>query len=939
MGNGSTTWALVVGIDEYELPSIPRLRGAAADAIAVVEWLRKLQVPDSQIFVHAAPSATTRPALDALGIKWQDAREAAIWDSAKKLQAIPGGTRLFVFLSGHGLYEPSSKRLFLTQESGINDAWTNIGIDLYIDFFLSTAFPLQFLVMDGCQNYPYPKGVRPTIMASMPSGVRPDQFTPKETNSLTACFAATVGQLAQEIEGRGAFLRRLMPAMDPSSPMLEAVTLDFETGQRWLDIVRVMHPYVASQVATDAQNLTPSQLQTPQAYPMGLRPVDGRSPVFEIADPAPVSVTLDIAPPVATADVESVRIWVNQRPFWDLSRPDPTSPEIDTPLVARFPPALPVRVEVKMRTGANWNVAESSVDTDTTEDRSVVFRMTQRLGPGEGASPPETQAPLVGPDSFARVSASDTAPVATTILAPALEPFTVQSDDSGAEPGHGGFASANITAGADLAGVVGHAEDSIYSVKVFGNGGRYPFSVLQNHYPEIESNLGLDLPAKAVVGGLHGPESPWLRVGRGIRMQRHETGPVFWVKPGSTGHARRMVDDWVAAVQRVVGPTFIVHAVVRDPAVAATAPNLRFVLASTPVSLAGPLRKRESVTIGPPGQSPQAVVETVAQAAGRNSKRTSQGVIRTSLDALGIQPLVRVNPGPVEIRVDLPWGSWSDIVVAPSSGKPATIRVPRSIGTPSLRVRLADQLELEPRGYTIYGLGGRAPLGHLVDPDGTPGGALVSADRRAADWALKLPARNLPADGTAVVRLERPAQPDANFPILHNTSLAVKWSTKGLWVEPLSKTDSPEWDLLLATGRLDALTPEQADQLTRQKWFDAILGLAGAYAVYSRADWPTLRIVTANLRRISAPGIDVDLLEIVGNRSVHGRLSREAKARLSILAEQRQVPLLRWGVPLALELIGAAAPNATPWAADLARIDATLSPISAWTAWNGTPVG
>ena len=211
------SWALVVGIDEYDDPAVPRLHGAAADAVAVVEWLRTLGLPDRQILLHVAPSAATKPSVEALGptLAVQDAREPTIWGSVNRLLQVVDADRLFVFLSGHGLWEPTSGRLFLTQEAGINGRHPNLGIDLYADCFLSSAFPRQFLVMDGCLNLPYAPEQRQAIAAQIATGLR---YTPRPTNWLVTCFGAGFGEKAYEIDGRGAFLRRLLPAMKPDDP-------------------------------------------------------------------------------------------------------------------------------------------------------------------------------------------------------------------------------------------------------------------------------------------------------------------------------------------------------------------------------------------------------------------------------------------------------------------------------------------------------------------------------------------------------------------------------------------------------------------------------------------------------------------------------------------------------------------------------------------------
>src|SRR5947209_7248984 len=154
MNEGQTTWALVVGIDKYDAaPTVRELQGAVADAVVAVQWLRQLGVPDAQIRLHASPSATNAAALNQLGLVYKPARDPDIWSSVSDIRE-QTGTRLFVFLFGHGLYEPSTRRLFLTQEAGVGGAWNNMGIELYIELFLSMKFARQFLVLDGCLNKP-----------------------------------------------------------------------------------------------------------------------------------------------------------------------------------------------------------------------------------------------------------------------------------------------------------------------------------------------------------------------------------------------------------------------------------------------------------------------------------------------------------------------------------------------------------------------------------------------------------------------------------------------------------------------------------------------------------------------------------------------------------------------------------------------------------------
>ena len=116
--------ALVVGIDRYDLADVPALTGATADAVAAVNWLRTLGVPDAQILLNVSPSPTSKAALDALRIHVEDATFSKIWGSIYRLHQVPDGTRLFIFLSGHGLYDAADGRLFLTQEYAVNGNFT-----------------------------------------------------------------------------------------------------------------------------------------------------------------------------------------------------------------------------------------------------------------------------------------------------------------------------------------------------------------------------------------------------------------------------------------------------------------------------------------------------------------------------------------------------------------------------------------------------------------------------------------------------------------------------------------------------------------------------------------------------------------------------------------------------------------------------------------------
>jgi hypothetical protein len=152
-------------------------------------------------------------------------------------------------------------------------------------------------------------------------------------------------------------------------------------------------------------------------------------------------------------------------------------------------------------------------------------------------------------------------------------------------------------------------------------------------------------------------------------------------------------------------------------------------------------------------------------------------------------------------------------------------------------------------------------------------------------------------------------------------------------VEPLVHFAQPLWDLLVSTGRLDALTPEQAHELSYGKWEDPILGLAAAYALQST--YPTiLPVVLQNLRRLGMTYPDIVILEATsGLAGLNDAGAREEALRG--LAAASVVPVLRWGVPLARLLLARHPIEVfANWDSFLAGIERQLSAHSIWTVWS-----
>jgi hypothetical protein len=376
MRKAATTWALVIGIDEYEGSSIKRLTGAARDAAAVVGWLRALGVPDTQIFLHAAPSADATPVVDGLGIPRQGCTVREIWQSVTKLSKC-SGSRLFVFLSGHGLYEPGSKRIFLTQEA-TEDAMANMGIDLYSDMFRSWDFPEQFLVMDGCLNQPYSPAVRSSVVAQFGLGVAPK--VPRSDTTLTSCFAARHGELALEEDGHGLFMSQFLATLDPARPNPRVVDFDDTDGIIRLDVRRAVLDVVSPTVTRLAWDRY-HRKQTPGVSVQGAGEAWPALPIVEIVPQRTATVRILVDPGAESRAVEEIRIDSDDT-GWRRWEPVPPADEVQVPIRSVVPVGTRLTVRCKLRPGSSWT-APSMYALTADDDKDFPIQLLAAPTVGE----------------------------------------------------------------------------------------------------------------------------------------------------------------------------------------------------------------------------------------------------------------------------------------------------------------------------------------------------------------------------------------------------------------------------------------------------------------------------------------------------------------------------------------------------------------------------
>lgn len=146
------TWAIVVGIDEYVRPSIPKLRYAVADAKLFAQALKDtMKVPADNIFLMTSDTVDENAQPRVINVAYR-------LDSLKK-QVKPEDTVIFYF-AGHGL-TMDGKPYLLTEEADNRSAMTLKVSALFggdvIESLRSTKTSNTWVILDACRNSPNSK--------------------------------------------------------------------------------------------------------------------------------------------------------------------------------------------------------------------------------------------------------------------------------------------------------------------------------------------------------------------------------------------------------------------------------------------------------------------------------------------------------------------------------------------------------------------------------------------------------------------------------------------------------------------------------------------------------------------------------------------------------------------------------------------------------------
>ena len=306
-----------------------------------------------------------------------------------------------------------------------------------------------------------------------------------------------------------------------------------------------------------------------------------------------------------------------------------------------------------------------------------------------------------------------------------------------------------------------------------------------------------------------------------------------------------------------------------------------------------------------------------------------------TLGSLADLGAIDVDPGPVTVRVILPWGTWSKRVRA-RSGRSTSVELPRRIGDPPLRVtRLRGRVAYDqshqmeaagpPRSVLtadedhvprFLGANGSALGRRAMDPSAVFGGSMWRPGEHSPDWR-----------SVAEVRTSRGA---LRFPLSEVGPVAVRLGAAPR-AEPLSLLPSPAWDQLVASGRLDETAAQQAVDLTNEKWADPVLGVAGAYGCLSHRMHDYLEVVLTTSATCTRSSPDLAVLHGALDRQI-GRRRPDARQALERLHEEAACPVLRWGVTLGQ--LAAEHYDLPDLGLRLGSLEQDLAPASTWTLWH-----
>lgn len=154
VGADGVSWAVVIGVSDYEDPEVPDLKFADADAEAVAGFLlSKAGYAPERVFLFTSTGRTSLKGIEARVSKWEEIRRSLLVDVSRNLTS--ADTLLFYF-SGHGVLSsdstaPLGLAAFLAPRDLVQDVPELKGLSMTEIRRLAWLPPNRvFVVLDAC---------------------------------------------------------------------------------------------------------------------------------------------------------------------------------------------------------------------------------------------------------------------------------------------------------------------------------------------------------------------------------------------------------------------------------------------------------------------------------------------------------------------------------------------------------------------------------------------------------------------------------------------------------------------------------------------------------------------------------------------------------------------------------------------------------------------
>jgi hypothetical protein len=198
------TYAIVVGIEQYQAGNEWSLNGPARDARVFADWLTGKRVPAANMLLYLSPLAANQDLAAAPGPTVQPATRDTIYKGITQTVRNAKGSLLYFFWAGHGILTTEGSRRLLyadaDQHTKLNLDFTSLLASLRTDYF--AGFAQQIFIVDTCANYIPDRGMR----QSLPVETFAYGGQPLNSREQFVLLAAKAGDQARNLSARGAGL-------------------------------------------------------------------------------------------------------------------------------------------------------------------------------------------------------------------------------------------------------------------------------------------------------------------------------------------------------------------------------------------------------------------------------------------------------------------------------------------------------------------------------------------------------------------------------------------------------------------------------------------------------------------------------------------------------------------------------------------------------------